>query len=66
MVEQKIASEIEQSVNADELAPKNGGHGSILSNLIYNKEILDKYIGWLMDNLAIVNKLGGSEVIQRY
>jgi len=60
MVEQKIVSEMDRALDAEEVEKaKEEKHSSTLSNLLYNKKILDEHVRRLKENIASIKTRGG-------
>jgi len=61
MTEQKISVEMDNFIQGESRSnTEEGVHGLTLSNLLYNRRILDKHIVRLKDYVAYVNVSGGS------
>lgn len=58
MIEQKIVAETERSLNAGELADKEDSHISTLSNLTYNKKVIDEHIRRFKENITSLARRG--------
>ena len=62
MVEQKIVSEMARSLETEALGLlEDEKHSSTLSNLLYNKNILDEHIRRLKENISSINSRGGPD-----